>query len=153
MNNHIEIRYAVEMGIHVKLLYSTRKAKEWIDRYTGIASGWSQSKARYRRLMIDFLRANCYGNKVRVITDLGRWEDGSLKTRAGEEIIQYFRNKDKNFRDNIQILLCSASVANTGFVEGFPSTYSTSNRKVVLEYIHSLAQGVDWVPRTRWAIT
>lgn len=101
--------------------------------------------------MTDFLRTNCHGNRVRVITDLGRWEDGSLKKRAGEEIVRYFKNKDPTFRD-IQILVCSMAVGRTGFVESFPSTYSTKSRKVVTEFIQSLAQGVNWTATVRWAI-
>ena len=86
-----------------------------------------------------------------MITDFGRWEDGSLKKRAGEEIVRYFKNKDPTFRD-IQILVCSVAVGRTGFVESFPSTYSTKSRKVVIEFIQSLAQGVNWTPAVRWAI-
>jgi len=44
MNNIVEIRRASQLGIHVKLIYSTRKAKEWIDRNMGIASDPSQLK-------------------------------------------------------------------------------------------------------------
>jgi len=102
--------------------------------------------------MEDFLRANCYGNKVRVITDLGRWEDGGLKKRAGEDIVRYFKDKDPSFRD-IRTLVCSVAVEKTGFVETLPFTYSTKSRQVVLGYIESLAQGSDWVPASRRAIT
>jgi hypothetical protein len=38
-NNQSHIRRAVNLGIHVELILSTSKAKEWIDQNAGTALG------------------------------------------------------------------------------------------------------------------
>jgi hypothetical protein len=60
--------------------------------------------------MLDFLRANNSGDKVRFITDGSRWEDGSLNHHAGKDIIQYFKSKDAAFNE-IPILVYTASIS------------------------------------------
>jgi hypothetical protein len=102
--------------------------------------------------MKDFLRTNLNGNKVRVISDLGRWEGGAYNNRAGEDFIRMFKARDPDFKD-VQVLVLSLAVEQTRFVVEYPFTYSANNRQVVWGYIQSLAEGLDWRPTTRWAIT
>jgi hypothetical protein len=98
--------------------------------------------------MLDFLRANNSGDKVRFITDRTRWEDGAWNDRAGEDIIQYLRSKDAAFKE-IPILVYTFSMYSTGFVKDIPFTWTTSVQFIVNKYIDELARGeirAPWNP-------
>lgn len=132
----------MSLGIVVRLLYSTAEAMDWISRNSG--TSWISLKTN-----AELVQTNNKGDKLRIITDLARWENGIFKSRAGEEFVQYFKNKDIAFKE-IPILVCTSAVAHTAFVEDFPFTSSTKSHVVVRQYIDGLAKGEIWNPVHRW---
>jgi len=116
----------------------------------GSSSGKSDDATDYI-LCAELLQTNNKGDKLRIITDLSRWENGTFKIRAGEEFIRHWQNVDIAFKE-ILILLCSSAVDKTAFVEDFPFTSSTNSHVVVRQYIDGLAKGEIWNPVHRWAI-
>lgn len=101
---------------------------------------------------VEFIQTNNKGDKVRMITDLWRWESNKWNSRAGEEFVQYFKHLDIAFKE-IPILVYTSSVAHTAFVDKFPSTSSTTSQVVVRQYIDGLAKGEGWNPVYRRNMT
>lgn len=144
-NNETEIQRAMNLGIKVQLFLSTSKAVDWIDRNLGTGPDLSVISTL---ICLAFLIHNSSGDKVRVITDLGRAEQNTFNNHAGEDILNYFRQKHPTFQ-RIPVLVYTSDqvIFRTRFVEGIPLTGSTSSVTVVNEYIDGLAgltSNVNW---------
>ena len=138
-NNYDLLRRAIQLGIHIKLIYSTKKALQWLHDRMSLCLFTS----------IDFLIR--FASKVRIITDLERWEDGSYENRSGEKFVHAFRSSFPDLVD-VPVLVCTRAVQETKFVTQFPSTYSTSNGHVVEKFIDTLGGAVKWESEQRFAL-
>ena len=92
------------------------------------------------QLILAFLRENNSATKIRLITDLTRYEDtGSGLARndhAGEDIIVFIRSLGL---DQIPMLVFSSNIQLTEFVKDHALTGSTTWYKVLLSFINGLA--------------
>ena len=146
------ILHAHKIGVHVRTFESTLAAEAWIQHNIGTLLECSSIPD-----IVEFLRKHNTGapEKVRVVTDVVRLEDqgdgNGLQAHgnAGYRIIRFIRERF----DNIPVLVFTShnNVVNTKWVKDIWLAGSTSDYKVVEEYVNQLGGVSKHNCNVQWA--
>ncbi|KAJ7171060.1 hypothetical protein C8R46DRAFT_1087574 [Mycena filopes] len=128
------IEYAESLGIRVISFSSLAAVKTWIG------------------LNEDLILATAASHRLRFISDSARNEGGIFNPTAGELLLRYIRGRGLLS----PVLIFASSVDATSYVGAYQRAGSTSDVRVVREYIKALAEGVrdvEWVGfNARWGM-